>query len=396
LQTSQKSQTDQVGNVSRTNQVQAESNSVNVQRERAIVRTSAIGIAANIALVIAKALVGLAAHSLAIVLDALNNLTDAASSIVTVIGIRLATKPADKEHPFGHGRIEYLSAMIVAAIVMGVGASSFIESLRKLMNPVPATYDGATLAVICLAIIVKLVLGLFFRRAGTSYKSDALVASGADALFDVLISCATLVSVLMMLIFHIDIDAYLGLGIALVIVRAGYQMFLSPLNRLLGTSQDMSIATEIQRDVADVPGVLGVYDVTLHNYGPENQMGTLNIGVKDSMSVHELGDLTHLITHMIQQRYGVNLTIGVHPVNVASPELVVMERRIASLSECYEGVKEVHGIYIDPRDKDISLDVILDFDVTSGAQTAAAIQERLKKEYPDYKVQVDIDRDYGD
>lgn len=365
-------------------------------RERRIVRTSYVGVAVNVALVVAKALVGLAAGSLAIVLDAVNNLTDAASSVVTVVGIRMASKPADREHPFGHGRIEYLSAMGVAAIVMGAGASSLIESVRKLMSPSPASYDGAAILVLVMATVVKVALGLGFRRVGRESRSDSLAASGADALFDALISLTTLLSALVQMALGVDLDGILGVAIALVIVRSGYQMFLAPLNRLLGARQDVSFGSDIQRDVADMDGVLGVYDLTLHNYGPESLIGTLNVGVPDTMTAHEIGDLTHRISRLVRERYGVSLTVGIHPVNTGSPALATMERRIQGLAESFLGVRQVHGIYIDPEDKDLSLDVILDFDVADAAQVGAAIRERLEREYPGYRVVVDVDRDYGE
>lgn len=365
-------------------------------RERRIVRTSYVGVAVNVGLVVAKALVGLAAGSLAIVLDAVNNLTDAASSVVTIVGVRMAAKPADREHPFGHGRIEYLSAMGVAAIVMGAGASSLIESARKLLSPSPATYDGATILVLVMATVVKVALGLGFRRVGRESRSESLEASGADALFDALISLTTLFSAVVQMTLGVDLDGILGAAIALVIVRSGYQMFLGPLNRLLGTRQDVSFGSDIQRDVADMAGVLGVYDLTLHNYGPESLIGTLNVGVPDTMTAHEIGDLTHRISRLVRERYGVNLTVGIHAVNTSSPELASMERRIQGLAESYLGVRQVHGIYIDPKDKDVSLDVILDFDVADASEVGSQIRERLEREYPGYRVVVDVDRDYGE
>ena len=205
-----------------------------MNRSAQIIRTSVIGIVANVLLAAFKAAVGVIASSVAIVMDAVNNLSDALSSVITIIGTKLSQRPADREHPFGFGRIEYFSAIIIAVIVLSAGITSLIESVKKIFNPTEPSYSTATLIVIIVAIVVKLLLGFYVKKKGKQLNSDALIASGSDALFDAIITTATLVSAGVMLIWGVSLDGILGALISLVIIKAGIEMLASPVNELLG------------------------------------------------------------------------------------------------------------------------------------------------------------------
>ena len=199
-----------------------------MNRSAQIVRTSVIGIAANVLLAAFKALVGILSSSIAIVMDAVNNLSDALSSVVTIIGTKLSQRPADRRHPFGYGRVEYFSAIIIAVIVLSAGVTSLIESIKKIIEPTQPSYTTTTLIVIIVAIVVKLLLGWYVKKQGTKLKSDALIASGSDALFDAVITLATLVSAGVMLIWDVSLDGILGTLISALIIKAGIEMLASP------------------------------------------------------------------------------------------------------------------------------------------------------------------------
>ena len=207
-------------------------------RSQKIIRTSIVGIAANVLLAAFKAAVGLLANSVAIVMDAVNNLSDALSSVITIVGTKLAARPADRKHPFGFGRVEYFSAILIAVIVLSAGITSLIESVKKIFAPTEPEYTTVTLVVIIVAIVVKLLLGLYVKKQGERLQSDALKASGSDALFDAIITLATLVSAGIMLLWHVSIDGYLGALISIVIIKAGIEMLASPVNELLGRGHD--------------------------------------------------------------------------------------------------------------------------------------------------------------
>ena len=201
-------------------------------RDRQIVRASLVGVGANVLLAAFKAFAGLLAHSIAIVLDALNNLSDALSSVITIVGMKLAALPADKKHPFGHGRAEYLSAILIAGLVLAAGVSALVESVKKIFHPEPADYSVLTLVIVAAAIVVKLLLGRYTQRVGQATKSDSLIASGADATFDAVISASTLVAAVVTMIWKVSVDGYLGAVIAIVIVRAGVEMLRDTLSEI--------------------------------------------------------------------------------------------------------------------------------------------------------------------
>ena len=190
-------------------------------RESIIIRTSIIGIAANIFLAAFKAFVGFISNSIAIVLDAVNNLSDALSSIITIVGTKLAGRPADKKHPFGHGRVEYLTALVIAVIILYAGITACIESVKKIINPVTPDYNTVSLLIISVAVVVKILLGLFVKARGKKVNSDSLIASGQDALMDSIISASTILAAVVFLVLHLSLEAYLGVLISFAIIKTG-------------------------------------------------------------------------------------------------------------------------------------------------------------------------------
>ena len=277
-----------------------------MDRSQEIIRTSWIGIATNVLLAGFKATVGVLSSSVAIVMDAVNNLSDALSSVITIVGTKLSQRPPDRKHPFGFGRIEYFSAIIIAVIVLSAGITSLIESVKKIFAPTEPDYTTATLIVITVAIAVKLVLGQYVKHKGEHLKSDALTASGSDALFDAVITLATLVSAGIMLFWGVSLDGILGALISVVIIKAGIEMLASPVNELLGTSIPAELTNEIKREVSSFDGVHGVFDLILHNYGPDVKIGSLHINVYDTMSAHEIHALTRKISTCMFDKHGIH------------------------------------------------------------------------------------------
>ena len=256
-------------------------------REKTIVRTSVIGIVTNLLLVGFKAFVGLMSNSIAIILDAVNNLSDALSSVVTIIGAKLGAKQPDKKHPLGYGRIEYLSSMIVAALVLYAGITSLVESIKKIFHPEAADYGTVTLVIISVAIVVKLLLGLYVKKQGKKVNSGALAASGSDALFDAILSASVLASAIVYLIWGVSLEAYVGAVIAGFIIKAGVEMMIETLNDVIGKREDAETVKELKQVVREEEAVLGAYDVTLFNYGPNKNYGSVHIELPETMTVDE-------------------------------------------------------------------------------------------------------------
>ncbi len=364
-------------------------------RSNRIVRTSAIGIAANLLLATFKAAVGLLAGSVAIVMDAVNNLSDALSSVITIIGAKLSTRPADRRHPFGHGRIEYFSAIIIAVIVLLAGSTSLIESVKKIITPTEPHYTTWTLLVIVVAIVVKLLLGRYVKKQGERLKSDALIASGSDALFDAIITLSTLLSAGIMLLWNVSIDGILGTLISLVIIKAGVEMLASPVNELLGARLPQQLVSDLKREVMAYPEVHGVYDITLHNYGPEVLIGSLHISVDDTLDAYRIHGLTRKISEAVYMHHGVILTVGVYAVSTGDNRRTALQNTVIETLGKHDGVVQIHGFYYYEEENRISVDVVPDIAIHDEKAFCQQLIDTLKAKLPDVTISIVIDHNYS-
>ena len=367
-----------------------------MDRSKEIIRTSWIGIAANVLLAGFKAAVGILASSVAIVMDAVNNLSDALSSVITIVGTKLSQRPADRKHPFGFGRVEYFSAIIIAVIVLSAGITSLIESVKKLFNPTAPTYTTLTLVVIVVAIVVKLILGQYVKHKGEQLKSDALIASGSDALFDAIITLATLVSAGVMLLWGFLLDGILGALISLVIIKAGIEMLASPVNELLGTSISAELTSQIKKEVSEFEGVHGVYDLILHNYGPDIQIGSLHINVYDTMSAHEIHGLTRKITMQMIERHNIVMTVGVYAIATGENRRAELQTKVMQTLAAHSEIVQVHGFYYSEKDNMLSVDVVPDISVHDEAAFVGQLTAELQPLVPDKQVVIVVDHNYSE
>ena len=364
-------------------------------RSGRIIRTSIIGIAANVLLAIFKAVVGLLASSVAIVMDAVNNLSDALSSVITIIGAKLSTRPADRKHPYGHGRIEYFSAIIIAIIVLIAGVTSLIESVKKIITPTEPEYTTVTLVVIIVAIVVKLLLGRYVKKQGEELKSDALIASGSDALFDAIVTLATLVSAGIMLLWNFSIDGILGALISLVIIKAGIEMLASPINELLGARLPQELVSEIKREVLEHKEVHGVYDIILHNYGPEVMIGSLHISVDDTLNAYQIHGLTRKISEEMYMRHGIILTVGVYAIATGANKRAELQDIVMRTLGTQEGIVQIHGFYFYEDENRVSVDVVPDIAIHDEKAFCQLLTDKLKAQLPDMAISIVIDHNYS-
>lgn len=364
-------------------------------REDAIVRTSLIGIGANMLLATFKAIVGLAANSIAVILDAVNNLSDALSSVITILGAKYASKKPDKKHPLGHGRAEYLSATIVSALVLYAGFASLIESVKKIIAPEKPDYTFLSLAIIAVAVVVKILLGTYVKKAGEKLNSASLVASGSDASFDAIISFSVLVSAIISMLFHINLEAWLGVVISGFIIKSGIEMLLETVDELLGARVDADTVRGIRQTILqNEPEVSGVYDVILHSYGPDKLIGSAHIEVPDTMSINELDSLERRIADRVAKEHGIFLVgIGIYSRNTGNDEAALIREQITKIITAHDGVLQVHGFKIDLEAKSISFDVILDFEVEDRNALFMEIVSEVHEAFPDYQLVPTLDLD---
>lgn len=368
---------------------------MNENREKIIVRTSVIGIIVNVLLAAFKAGVGILSHSIAVVLDAVNNLSDALSSIITIIGAKIAGKKPDKNHPLGHGRVEYISAMIVAAIVLYAGITSLVESIKKIIEPEAANYSTMSLVIIAVAVVVKILLGRYVKAKGEETSSGALVASGTDALSDAALSTAVLVTALIYTFAGISLEAYMGVIISIFIIKAGYEMISDTVSDILGRRADPEMAQKIKELVTEEPEVLGAYDLFVHNYGPGKEYASVHIELPDDMTVDKVDVLTREITYKVYKETGVIMTgVGVYSHNT-DEKAAAIRKDIEETVLAHEWALQVHGFYIDEEKKIIRLDVVMTFDIPHN-EGVEIITRELQAKYPDYQLAIVPDIDITD
>ena len=372
-------------------------NNSDASREKTIIRTSIIGIIANVFLAAFKAVIGIMTHSIAIVLDAVNNISDAGSSLITIVGTKLAGKEPDKKHPFGYGRIEYLSAMIISVIVLYAGITSFVESVKQILHPETPEYNTISLIIVAVAVVVKVLLGRYVKSVGEKVNSDSLINSGEDATLDSIISASTLVAAGFFMIFHISLEAWLGAIISVVIIKSGIEMLQDTISKILGEQNDPELAREIKHTVTSFPDVQGAYDLVLNNYGPDAWNGSIHIEVPDTYTADQLDLLIRKIQMAVYKKHRVALTaIGVYSVNTRDAEVIEMKRRVREIVFAYPDVKQIHGFYLVKEEKAMRFDIV----VSLAAKDRRAVYKEavadVQKEFPDYALHVAMDTDFAE
>ena len=372
-------------------------NTNTVSREKIIVKTGIIGIIANVFLASFKALIGVAIHSTAMVLDAVNNFSDVLSSVVAIIGTKIASKKPDYKHPLGHGRVEYLAQMIIAALILYAGITALWESVQKIIHPVEADHSAVSMTIISVAIVVKIVLGIFVKGQGKKVKSDLLISSGTDALFDAILSTAVLISAIILLIFKFNIEAYVSVIISVFILKAGYEIIKEAVDDMVGHRVEAEYTKKVKESVLSFDEVYGAYDLVLHNYGPDKYLGSLHIEVDDTMTADKIDALTRCITAKVFQDTGIFITaIGLYSRNSSNEKLMKLRNDITRLVVDHKHIKQIHGFYVDEENKRITFDVVVDFAEQNREGLIEHIKGDVKKELPEYEIIVALDSDISD
>ena len=363
-----------------------------MKRSKKIVRISLYGVGVNLVLTAGKMAVGLVANSISIVLDAVNNLTDVLSSVVTIVGTKLSEKKPDKNHPFGHGRIEYITAIVVALIVLVAGVTAFLEAIEKIVQPEVAEYSPTSLVVVFVAVIVKFCFGRYVRKQGKMLNSGSLVASGVDALSDAALSLAVFVGAVVSVVWGVSLEGYLGVVIAVFIIRTAIEIMRQGLNDVLGVRADKSVVKKLEKIIQKYPEVLGVYDMVLHNYGPNKIVASVHIQVDDEMRAREIHLLTRRMEIEVYEKMGIIMTTGIYASNDEG-EFGEMKKFIESVVKEIPTVIQMHGFYVDAENKLVTFDLIFSFDEEEVEEQQKKILQKVKEKYPEYNFSVIIDTD---
>lgn len=359
-----------------------------------VVITSVVGIVVNLILGGIKVFVGLASNSIAIISDAVNNFTDSVSSLVTIITMVIVGRGATRKHPFGFGRVEYFTSMIIAALVLFAGGEFLISSVKKIISPEPTSYTWVSIVLLVVAILAKIALGFYTKSRGKKLNSPNLEASGADALSDAIITSVTLIGALISIFTDIVIDGFIGALVSIFVLKAGFEIMLGVVGELLGKRPDEELAEEIMEEIRHYDGIVGAYDLILHNYGPNVYIGNVNVELDESISIRDAYEIIHPLNVELFNKYGVFFYFGFYSINVSDEDVKTMRETVAKVLMEDPDILQIHAFYVDTAKKNMSFDAVMDFSVKTTLEKSQKLKKKLLEIYPDYDITVVADRDF--
>jgi len=364
-------------------------------RFKDIIITSVIGIFVNVALGLVKIFVGTIANSVAVISDAVNNFSDSVSSFVTIVAMAISGRGATRKHPFGFGRIEYFSSIVISVIVLITGAEFFIESVKKIIHPEATSYTALTLILLVVAIVTKILLGLFTKGRGKKLNSPNLIASGQDALSDAIITGVTLLAAIVAFIKpDLHIDGWVGALVSLFVIKAGLDILLDVISKLVGERPDIELADKIKDEILATEGVLGAFDLILHNYGPNVFIGDVNLELDEKMTIDEAYVRLKPLNVKILREYGVFMYFGIYSVNTTDEEIAQMREFVYKLVDDIDDILQIHAFYVNKERKFMSFDVVYDFDCKDQYAVQKHLRSVINEKYPEYRVEMVPDKDY--
>lgn len=361
---------------------------------------SIVGMVTNSILFIVKLIIGMVTSSISVTADAFNNLSDAASSLITLLGFKLAAKPADKEHPFGHGRIEYLSGLIVSFMVMLVGFEFVKSSYSRITNPVTVKFQVIPFILILFSILTKVWLSRFNNYMGKKINSSALQASSFDALSDVTTSSCVALSLILSKWTRFPVDGYIGILVSLFIMYSGFTLIKDTLNPILGESPDEELVDKITNGVLSYKYITGVHDLVIHNYGPGKFMATIHAEVPQDMSIVKIHEIIDRAEKELSSKLNIILVIHMDPINTNDEEVTTAKKELEEIIEDYPMIKSLHDFRIvgEGDTKNLIFDIVIDYNQAITKEFRSNIENELnahiKKIHPDYNVVITMDRDF--
>ncbi|MCQ2592492.1 MAG: cation diffusion facilitator family transporter [Treponema sp.] len=364
-------------------------------RENTIVRLSIFGIFVNLVLVAFKAFVGIVSNSIAIIMDAINNLTDAFSQVITIVGTKLSMRRPDKKHPYGYGRLEYITSAIIASLVLITGITSIKESFLKIIHPETSNYSIISLIIIAVAVLVKFFYGRFMKASGEKIQSDALIAVGTDSFMDSILSLSTLIAALISFKFGINLEGFLGVILSAFIIKAGLELIIETLGSILGGRIDSELSLELKKKIRQFEGVSGAYDLILHDYGPSRSIGSVHIEVPANMTAEEIHLLSRRIIEEIYSEYGIILTVGIYATNT-NEKVLEMKQKFIEIAKKQEHFIQLHGFFVDEEKKHILFDTVISYKAPSLYAVAENIKTEAHQFFPDYLIDINVDQDFSD
>ena len=360
--------------------------------------TGVVGILTNIILFLLKAIIGFITASVAVVADSFNNLSDATSNVVSLFGFRLSSRPADEEHPYGHGRFEYLAGLLVAVLIMVIGVELVKSSVDKILNPEEFSFSWVTIGILAFSILAKLFLMAINKRAGKLISSSTLMATANDSRNDVLATSAVLLSTLLYKYAHIDIDAYIGIAVAIFILISGFNIVKETIKPLLGKAPDKEFVLKVKEKIMSYNGILGIHDLIVHDYGPGRQFASVHAEMSSEEDVFASHELIDKIEKEVLDELGLHLVIHFDPIAVGDALVEEMKAFLSTSCKTIDERLSIHDVRIvKGLERNIAVfDLVIPFSVSiSEKEVKNKLGEMVKTKYPLFDINVTIERDYA-
>lgn len=363
-------------------------------REGVVVTTSALGILVNLVLASIKVIVGTAVSSIAIVSEGINNATDSATALITIVGTKLSAKHPTEKHPFGYGRIEYLTSLVISVLILFTGFELLKSSIDLIFHPEEMSISYVTLVIVAVSALVKLLLGTFTIKEGKRVDSGSLVAVGLDCRNDSIVSVVTIATALVFLIFHVSLDAYAGILMSLIVLKAGIEVLKDTLGDLLGQAGEKELAKELYKIIRAEPIILNAADMMLHNYGPDAYSGSVNVEIDHEKSVGEVYAALHALQLKIMHEKNIVMVFGIYAVDQDHTESREMRKTISAFVRKQEHVISYHALYIDPDTNDIYVDLVVDYELEDWDALRAEFTAFMAEHYPENHLELVIETNY--
>lgn len=359
--------------------------------------SSTVGILCNLLLFLGKILVGTLSSSVSITADAVNNLSDASSSIISLLGFKMGSKPADREHPYGHARYEYLSGLMVALLILVIGVELFQSSLDKILHPSPVAFSWVSVVVLAVSILVKLWMALFNRSMGRAISSQTLEATAADSRNDVISTTAVLAAALLSHFTSWELDGWMGLAVALFILYSGFGLVKDTLDPLLGRAPDPELVQGIQKKILSYPGVLGTHDLMIHDYGPGRQFGSVHVEMAAEEDVLASHDVIDNIERDFLEQEHLNLIVHLDPIVTADSAVSELRSWISQQVRTIHPDLTIHDLRIvpGPTHTNVIFDCVVPYGVGSNEEIKERISSLVRQQYPTYYCVITIDNSYA-
>lgn len=363
-------------------------------REGTVVTVSGLNILVNLIFAAIKVVIGLAVSSIAIVSEGVNNATDSATSLITIVGTKLSAKHPTEKHPFGFGRIEYLTSLLISVLILFTGAELMESSVKRIFAPQEMSISYVTMAIIAVSALVKLALGLYTIKEGRRVDSSSLVALGTECRSDSVVSVITLVTALVFLVFHVSLDAYAGIIMSLIVLKAGFEVLKETLSDILGQAGEKELAQELYRIIRAEPLVLNAADMMLHNYGPDAYSGSVNVEIDHSKTVGEVYAALHELQLRIMHEKHITMVFGIYAVDRDHAQIRQLREQVAAFVREQKHVTSYHALYIHPNGKDLYVDLVVDYDLADWEALRKEFTSYMAELYPDKHLELVIETNY--